>query len=537
MNLLKTIFLAVPLSTLCVNLIFGQAINVNLNYNDVNAKIYDRGSLFNNKALSSAGYETPIGSGNHLIYQGAFWFGGTDQNGDLKLAAHLYGSDYDYYSGPYSTTDSYMDPTYYNKYNNNSIWSVRKSDIDDFINNHNQQGYVVPLSIINWPGNGDPSLGVAEQLAPYVDIDSNGVYEPQMGDYPCIKGEEAVYQIFHEDLTHEESGGGKIGAEIHIMAYQYADNSYLNTTTFIETTVYNRGQNSFNDFKASFFLDADIGYSEDDYIGSAPSKNLVYAYNGDNYDEGGNGSSGYGPTPPALGIVSLNKDVDYSGTFNRADLGTPQTIEPSTPIEFWNYMNGKWKDGSDWTTGGNGYGGTNGSTQHMYDGNPNQGTGWSEMNTDGNGTYNQPGDRKVIMTSIEETFNPGDKLTYNYAIIMNKDGSSLQNVDNLIAIANSVQAFFDSTNTDCVPNVSLGLSEEIQNGKLNIYPNPATNQIQLVWEDMSIDIIEITSYNGKLIKSISVEDVKGEKIININNLSTGVYFVSIGNYTRKLIVK
>jgi len=514
---------------------YGQGSTINLDYNNVNAAVNNRGSLFNRALLGAAGYEAPKGGGNHLIYQGGFWFGGTDQSGVVKLAAHLYGNDYDYYVGPYSTSGDYTNAAYQFKYAS-SLWYVEKATIDNHINNYNQAGYVVPANILNWPGNGDPALGVANQLAPYVDVDSNGVYEPHLGDYPCIKGDAAVYQIMHEDLAHAQSGGEKIGAEIHIMVYQYLSSNFLNSTTFIETTVYNRGQNSFTDFKASFFLDTDIGFSEDDYIGSAPAKNMMFSYNGTNSDVGQSGV-GYGTNPPAVGLVSLNKNVAYSGTFNRPDLGTPMTSDPSAPADYWFYMNGQWKDGTDWTSVGDGYGGTNGSTQHLYDGNPNQGTGWSEVNTDGNGAANAPSDRRILMTVEEEIFQPGDQLVYNYAIITSRTGNNLENVDDLLIYADSVQEFFDSTNTNCAANIILGLSEELQKGKLEIYPNPASNQINIVWEDLRVNQINITSYDGSLVRSISINSVNGEKTIDINGLSSGVYFVNIGNYTRKLIVK
>ncbi|PWH85126.1 hypothetical protein [Brumimicrobium oceani] len=280
-----------------------------LNGNSVSALINDRGRLFNNPNIGAAGYEVPTGSGNHLIFSGGFWFGGTNQNVDLKLAAIGY-SGYDFYSGPYSSTNSYSDINYSNTYLS-AIWSVKKSDILYHISNYNQQGYIAPNGILNWPGNGDPSIGVAEQLAPYIDQNNNGIYEPHLGEYPCIKGDEASYQIMHEDLTNGQSGGEKIGAEIHIMVYQYQSLNFIDSTTFMEVKVFNRGQNSFNDFKASIYMDLDVGFSEDDYIGTAPTKNLVYAYNADNFDEGGYGAIGYGTNPPSVGIVSLNKDFEY----------------------------------------------------------------------------------------------------------------------------------------------------------------------------------------------------------------------------------
>ncbi len=504
----------------------------------VEAIINDRGILFNNENISSAGYEAPKGSGNHLIYQGGFWFGGNNQNGDLKLAAQLFGQDYDFYRGPYSSTNSYNDTAYSNHYQG-AIWGVTRSEIIYHINNYDQPNYTAPYGILNWPGNGNPAVGVSNQLAPFVDVNNNGIYEPYKGDYPCIKGYVAAYQIMHEDLNHENTGGGKIGAEIHIMVYQVLAQDYINSTTFIDVSVINKGQNSFTNFKTSFFLDTDIGYSEDDYVGSLPAKDLMYAYNGVSNDIGGQGTGpGYGNTPPAVGIISLNKDIEYYGTFYRPDIGTPETIGPNTASEYWNYMNGKWKDGTPWTYGGNGYGGTSGTTKFIYDGNPYQGTGWTEIDTDGNGTPNSPGDRRLVITSIEESFLPGDTLIYNYAILYNRKGDNLENVQGLINTADSVQNYFDTTAYSCQQGSGTsGLIKELKNTQLYIFPNPSSHQIKIIWEEIAVNDIKILSFQGKLVKKIPAKGLKGEKTIDVNRLAPGVYFVSIGNTMRKLIVQ
>jgi len=290
-----------------------------------------------------------------------------------------------------------------------------------------------------------------------------------LGDYPCIKGDMASYQIFHENHHPAYNSGSKAGAEIHIMAYQFATNNYIDSTTFIDVKVINRGQNSFTDFKATVFMDVDIGFAEDDYIGSAPSKNLVYGYNGDNFDEGQGGSVGYAANPPAAGIMSLNKDFEYSWHFYRGDLGTPATDDPSTVADYWNYMNGKWKDGTVWTCGGNGYQGTI-PAQHMFDGNPYLGTGWTVLNVNGNGQSNPTGDRRFMATTIEETFNPGDVLLYSYAIIVNQQGNRLENVQGLINYADSVQNFFDNLTFQC-KHKGTGIKDVFDNGEKNLKVN------------------------------------------------------------------
>ena len=38
--------------------------------------------------------------------------------------------------------------------------------------------YVIPESILDWPAHGDQSLGQDEFLAPFYDVNGNGIYEP-----------------------------------------------------------------------------------------------------------------------------------------------------------------------------------------------------------------------------------------------------------------------------------------------------------------------------------------------------------------------
>src|SRR5690554_649754 len=418
-----------------------------LNGNSISATLNDEGRLFHDFLQSSWGYKL-TGESGHLIYSGGLWFGGTNQSGDLKLASQLYGTHREFYRGPFSTTGQYLDTSYSYTYDS-GIWTIKKSEITYHIANYNQPGYIVPEAILNWPGNGNPSIGVATQLAPFVDINNNGVYEPYEGDYPCIKGDEASYQIIHEDRAHTNTGGDKVGAEVHMMLYHITSNNFIDSTTFVDVKVFNRGQNSFNDFKIAFYIDPDVGFSEDDYFGSAPSKNLMYAYNGNNNDPGMSGSPGYGNNPPAVGIMSLNKTIKHSGTFHMNGFAPSYMSEPASAEDYWSYMNGKWIDGTDWTYGGNGHGGTNGSTQHFFDGNPYLGTGWTELDIDGVGTTNQEGQRRILMTTEDEVFQPGDVLTYSYAVIVNRQGNNLENVQGVIDYADSVQQYFDNTIFSC----------------------------------------------------------------------------------------
>jgi hypothetical protein len=71
-----------------------------LEFNDVRALIEQGGSMFQNRQAGVASYEIPKGSNLHCIYAGALWMGGTDVNGQLKLAALRYRQGNDFWPGP-----------------------------------------------------------------------------------------------------------------------------------------------------------------------------------------------------------------------------------------------------------------------------------------------------------------------------------------------------------------------------------------------------------------------------------------------------
>ena len=68
---------------------------------------------------------------------------------------------------------------------------------------------------------------------------------------------------------------------------------------------------------------------------------------------------------------------------------------------------------------------------------------------------------------------------------------------------------------------------------MEIYPNPAVNQLNVRLENNS----EISIYNIMGQNVINMQGVKGVNTINVNDLTSGVYFISAGTVTTKFIVK
>ena len=118
-------------------------------------------------------WEVPVGQGKSTVFQKALWFGGLDGNDSLHLAAVRYGQGLnfhyqgqDYWSGPLKTTDATLDLMTALKYHH--IWSLTRSEIEQFRSNFQNECYQIPEDILTWQAHGEE--GYAENIAPFVDV-------------------------------------------------------------------------------------------------------------------------------------------------------------------------------------------------------------------------------------------------------------------------------------------------------------------------------------------------------------------------------
>ena len=185
---------------------------VTMKFNDVSALLEQGGSMFQDRAKSIATYEIPAGSGLRLIFAGALWMGGTDVNGQLKLAALKFRTANDFWPGPLTVTpgSGNYDPRYpvgdnvvrdfgeatveqetctaYDKF-----YLISKAEVIafnlwwEFTNGLSTTPADEPTAaafdhINNWPAHG--AVGQDFYLAPFYDRGKDGFYNPLEGDYP-----------------------------------------------------------------------------------------------------------------------------------------------------------------------------------------------------------------------------------------------------------------------------------------------------------------------------------------------------------------
>lgn len=529
--------------------------NAVIDINEVETTINSNGDLFWN--YSSGLYEVPNDSGASTIFAGATWIGGVDAGGNLHVAAQTYRqTGNDFYPGPVMNTSSYS-PTTDAQWN--QVWKINKTTIDSFIlwfaNPSLYPGYTVPAVISGWPANGDVPSGQAATLAPFVDVNTDGFYDPANGDYPCIKGDQALFVIYNDDRNvHTESGGAKFTLEVHAMMYAYsAPGTWLDSTVFINYKLFNRSTTDYDSLYWGHWNDFDLGYYADDYVGSDVGRSISYVYNGDANDGASPtpGPGTYGVNPPAQGLMFLRGpeatpmdgvDNDRDGTVDEADetwamghfvyfnndftvMGNPENAQ-----HYYNYLNGYWKDGSPLTYGGNGYGGAT-PADFMFPGDTDP-LGWGtnmvpQAPWDEVTAGNMPGDRRAVASAGPFQFDAGKQMCIDVAMVYGRGNAGpISSVHAMQNAADSAASFYTQNNPcDCDINTT-GIAEQ-QDATVGVYPNPATDNINIVCGDNSAGArIEIVDVNGKVVKTTTV--LSGNSVmINTSDLSAGVYFVRV----------
>lgn len=232
-----------------------------LDIGNVKARIYANGELFQDKSNFKSDYEVPKNSNSYTIYTSALWFTSVGQkNGSPEIAGsyELFGNENLFNVGPVDIVNQQTD----NSPQFQRLWKVNQDSIDFHIQNWNSPNYTAPAEIIDWPGNGNNNT--AQNLAPYADLDNDKIYEPNDGEYPIIKGEQAVYLIANDYRPDDSiSTPSKIytksaKVEMHMMLYAFDhQTAAIANTVFVNVKLFNRSNSStddHNDLKFLFLL-------------------------------------------------------------------------------------------------------------------------------------------------------------------------------------------------------------------------------------------------------------------------------------------
>jgi hypothetical protein len=548
-----------------------------LDVNNINALISPVGQHFWD--FETAHFEVPKGSGKHSVFSHTVWIGGINDGDTLCTAAECYRqTGADFFVGPITNG---FDSNYY--INWNRVWKLDKEQIRYHINNWNQPAYSSIDAIKNWPANGDIALGQSPQIAPFYDKNTNGTYEPMQGDYPLIRGDQAVFFVFNDVKNiHTESKGYPLGIEIHGMAYGYnrPDDSTLNNTLFMHYDIINRSESNYHDTYFGFFTDFDLGLASDDFIGSDVTNGMMYCYNGTSTDGTGQPAS-YGEHPPAIGLKVIggpflepdgidnpsgecgyslnglnfgdnvvdNERFGMTNFFCLNNSGNWYMTDPEVAIQYYNYMISYWMDGTQMLYGGNGHittGGVGPECNFMFPGNsdticnlgtngipPNGGYNQNGYYWTENTTGNEPGDRRGVASVGPFNFSAGETVPLDYCFSWARDYQG-DNNSSVELLRDRIAALTPDWNYLAnIPLTYYGVPENTKGVSHLVYPNPVHKKATIVVEGSSKQPYQLYSITGELILHGILNP--GNNLLDISTLKPGVYILKSGSRNMRIV--
>jgi hypothetical protein len=491
-----------------------------LDINNVKARINNGGDMWWDLD-NDAAYVVPKSGNTSALFAGAVWIGGIDAQGQLRIAAQTYRqTGNDFFPGPLDATGTVTSQACSDF---DRIWKVNKSTIDSFITG---MFSIVPNSIVQWPAKGNPNLSFlpSQDLAPFIDADHNGVYDPVQGDYPSIAGDQALWFVFNDNgNAHSETGSPAIGLEVQCMAYAFKDPiSCLFNTTFYHYKMINKGGVSLDSTFIGIWTDPALGCPYDDYIGCDSTKNLGIVYNATATDQGGMFClENYGNDPPILAINILKGPQDENGNVHYMDhfmyytndftaLGSPQNMN-----DYYELMNSVFSDGSHLTYGVSGYGGAV-NTNYAYSGSPSDFNGWSQC-----GAFGGRGDLRIILSSGPFYFKAGESKTFDFSVVWEDDVLYPCPSFSTINYATDCVANYFNTNIDFIDAVT----NPATNNTVAVFPNPSLEDQAVTFHIKNAQRILVYDISGRLISNIPV---KGQSTMQIKNpLPGGVYIYHV----------
>jgi hypothetical protein len=363
--------------------------------NNISTPLSRNGRFANNTVSHEAGFEWPKGSGHHAIYQAGLWLAATVSS-EVRTAVASYQSEFqpgDAQSGMPANPSS----TLYR------VYKINRGD-----NSATNPDYA------GWPA----SLG-----AP---VNSDGT--------PKLLGDQQLFSVYNDlnSASHTTFATNPLGAEVQQVTYGFNTSGTFSNTAYLQYKIVNRSASTWNNAYAAFWVDPDMGYWLDDFIGCDSVNNFGYVYNGSPTD------TAYGSNPPAIGFVYMKGPLPGKLMTSFVYFAANSDVsDPASATEAYNLLKGVKPDGSAIINPA-----TGASTRYMLSGTPENGTGWRDSS---------PGDRRLIVSSGPFNLAPGQSTDVVIAAVVARGSDYLNSVTKLRQAVAEVQAFGTSSTPPSSP--------------------------------------------------------------------------------------
>ena len=367
-------------------------------------------SVRSNGMLESSGARAITCQGKPLLQRMGFWL----TTGSTSLQASgavcdIYTGKTDFRPGPTRLSGGMAADTL----QSNRVYVLRAGEVQQHRASWKQAGYIPSDNIRAWPANG--AKGFAAVLAPYADVNRNGFYDPEQGDYPFVPEGELAYTISNDVAAPERLASvGPIGAEVQSMVWipETQTDTALGLLAYLRIVVHNRSVNHWHGVALSAVADFAVGDASDDYLLTDVNAGGLAAYNGAASD------AVFGNKIPAVAVYMLNRQVFSSMYFENS--GDAVRGKPVSILHYHYLARAKWKTGRNLAYGRAGLDGSI-VTSYVYSNGTdpaNSGT-WNEGDAG-----NFPGNRTGLLSADTFSLPAGGSAVLDLAL------GVLQNIGN-----------------------------------------------------------------------------------------------------------
>ena len=485
---------------------FGTA-TARLDAGDVDAGLYDTGSLFYGGAVS-ADYEVPRGSGGTALYAAGLWVGATVDGAPRVAAAGFYS---DFWPGPLDAGATLPNPTDCSAYDH--IYVVTATDVAAY-----EAGGAPTADLAAWPvGLGADAIDAAGR--PVVPTSRSQTIDLAAGERPIVPSGQTAFWVMNDvGNAHTRTGSAPLGIEVQVTATAVASGALaLRQSTAYRFRIVNRNTVPLEAAYATLFVDTDIGVDGGRYEkqGIDLGRNMAFTYRATET------ALGYG-VPPAVGYDFLNTGAGAHRYALNGSVSPPN--DPETLSELYNTQQGLWNDGTPQTASGSGYQTSGEVTRFAFPADPVTAQFWSEENLDGAGATDFGGNRRSITSTPAFSLGPGESTDVAVAVVFAQGADRLDSVTQLRAASDAVQAAYDAG--ALLPTAADDAPSNAETLKLGSpHPNPARGALTVPVSLPVAGRLRLVDVLGRTLLDVRLDAGARDVRLDAQRLAAGVYAV------------